>query len=160
MSSFYEDSDDFSAPQVGRKAPDFALLNERGKRWRLSDHLGNVTVLLFYPKNETLVCTKQMCSVRDNWSAYLESKASVVGISPGTVEEHLIFSQRHHLPMPLLVDVNREVTIAYGSHWLFPIYFTRAVVVIDPKGIVRFRRVMLRAFHPSNKSILASIRAA
>ena len=146
--------------EVGEKAPDFVLDTERGQEWRLSEHLGNVTALLFYPKNETLVCTRQMCSVRDNWLDYLEAKAAVVGISPGSVEEHRSFSRHHNLPLPLLVDVNREVTGVYGCHWLFPMQFTRAVVIIDAKGIIRHRKIMLRAFRPTDKSVLASIHAA
>lgn len=160
MSGFLDDSDDCSTVEVGEKGPDFTLDSERGEKWRLSEQSGTVTALLFYPKDETLVCTRQMCSVRNNWADYLEAKAAVVGISSGTIEEHLIFSQKHRLPLPLLTDVNREVTSIYGRHWLFPMQLTRAVVIIDAKGIVRHREVMLRAFRPPDKSVLTSIHAA
>jgi len=160
MSSFPDDSNESSLIEVGSKAPDFVLDNERGEKWRLSENLGVVTALIFYPKNETLVCTRQMCSIRDNWVDYLEAKANVVGISPGTVEEHLSFSRHHQLPLPLLVDTNSKITKLYSSHWLFPLCFTRAVVIIDAKGIIRNRKIMLSAFRPTDKSVLASIHAA
>ncbi|MCY7348198.1 MAG: peroxiredoxin family protein, partial [Pyrinomonadaceae bacterium] len=131
-----------------------------GKKWRLSDHLGDVTALLFYPKNETLVCTKQMCAVRNYWAEYLETKASIVGISSGTSAENLHFSKNHGLPLPILEDNDRKITRIYGSHWLMPIQFTRAIVVIDAKGFIRHRQIMLRAFRPTDKSIIASIYAA
>ena len=146
--------------KVGDPAPDFALDSIKGEKWRLSEQLGKVTALLFYPKNETLVCTKQMCSIRDNWSEYLETKAEVVGISPGTIEDHRSFSQRHRLPLTLLADTKREVTGRYGWHWIFPVQLTRAIVVIDANGIIRYRKVMLRAFRPTDKGILKSIYAA
>ena len=62
-----------SGMKTGSTAVDFSLVNDQNEEWRLSDHLGNVVVLLFYPQNETLVCTRQLCSVRDNWGKYLET---------------------------------------------------------------------------------------
>ena len=67
-------SNNVSQVTVGSLAPDFRLRTDRDEVWRLSDHRDGVTVLLFYPQNETLVCTKQMCSVRDNWESYLATK--------------------------------------------------------------------------------------
>ena len=155
-----ESDDGLECLKVGTAAPDFSLMNEVGATWRLSDHSGNVVVLLFYPQNETLVCTRQLCSVRDNWGKYIETKAEIVGISPGTPEEHQAFGESRQLPIPLLADPGREITQVYGKHWLFPINFTRAVVVIDAKGIVRNRDVMLRAFRPSDEQIITEIYAA
>lgn len=160
MNNFTGDSSRAAAVKVGDKAPDFVLATDRGEKWRLSQHLGDVTALLFYPQNETLVCTRQMCSIRDNWTDYLQTKAVVVGISPGNVEQHSLFSQNHRLPLPLLADNNREITKIYGSHWLIPIQLARAIVVIDAKGIVRHRKVMFRVFRPTDKSVLTSIYAA
>lgn len=145
---------------IGESAPDFSLTSDDGREWRLSDHRGAVTVLLFYPQNETLVCTRQLCSVRDNWASYLETRATIVGISPGTPDEHREFSQSHHLPIRLLADPGREVTRRYAKHSVFPISWTRAVVVIDAKGIVRNRSVMLRAFRPADSRIITDIYAA
>lgn len=62
ISSQYIDETDLKSIDV--EAPDFVLKTEKGENWRLSDYLGNVVALLFYPQNETLVCTRQLCSVR------------------------------------------------------------------------------------------------
>ena len=51
-------------PQPGDPAPDFELPGTDGP-FRLSDHRGERVVLLFYPGDETPVCTKQFCSYRD-----------------------------------------------------------------------------------------------
>ena len=149
-----------SGMKTGSTAVDFSLVNDQNEEWRLSDHLGNVVVLLFYPQNETLVCTRQLCSVRDNWGKYLETKAEIVGISPGTAEEHRTFGQSLKLPIPLLADPNREITRIFGKHWLYPVNLTRAVVVIDAKGVVRHRDIMLRAFRPSDDKLITDIYAA
>ena len=145
---------------VGEHAPDICLTADDGSSWRLSDHLGTVTVLLFYPQNETIVCTRQLCSVRDNWSSYLATKATIVGISPATPDEHRRFSKSRDLPIPLLADPSRAATRIYARHGFFPLSWTRAVVVIDAKGIIRNRNVMLRAFRPADSRIITDIYAA
>lgn len=151
---------DNNAVAVGRAAPNFILHDAGGREWSLGEQLGSVAVLLFYPKNETLVCTKQLCSIRDNWQHYLETKAVVVGVSEATGEEHSEFAAKHRLPMPLLVDHGRAVTKQFAQHAIFPVSLTRGVVVVDAKGIVRSREVMLRAFRPKDAFVLASIYAA
>ena len=160
MSGFLDDSGESSTIKVGAKAPDFVLQTEQGEKWRLSEHFGNVTALLFYPKSETLVCRRQLCSIRDNWAKYVASKAAIVGISAGTTDDHLHFSDQYKMPLPLLVDVNRKITMLYSQHWLLPVQLTRAIVIVDAKGIIRYRKVMLRAFRPTDSSVLASIYAA
>lgn len=146
--------------EIGAAAPDFELVTNTGESWRLSDHLGKVVALLFYPGDETLVCTKQLCSVRDHWNDYVETKAVVVGVSPGTADDHAAFAEHHRLPIPLLADGDSEVTETYCSHWLFPLFFMRGIVIVDAKGIVRTRRTMLRAFRPSDRSVITAIYAA
>ena len=146
--------------RIGKKAPDFTLETSGGGSWTLSKNQGKVIALLFYPKNETLVCTKQMCSVRDNWKEYLETEAEIIGISPGTAAEHKEFGKKYELPFILLADVDRKITQIYGSHWLFPTFFMRTVVVIDAKSVIRSKQVMLRAFRPTDRSVIRSIYAA
>ena len=146
--------------ETGSSAPDFTLKTEQGEDWRLSDHLGGVVVLLFYPQNETMVCTRQLCSVRDQWESYLETKATIVGVSPASPVEHRAFSIKRKLAFPLLDDPNRIVTTVYSRHWLYPVSFTRAVVVIDALGIVRNRDIMLRAFRPLDSQLITDIYAA
>jgi len=158
MSVLHEhDSKPAPIAKIGSIAPDFTLKTDRNEDWNLADHLGGVTVLLFYPQNETMVCTKQLCSVRDNWEHYLETKATIVGVSPASPEAHKTFARNRQLPIPLLADPDREVTRTFTHHRFYPISFTRAVVVIDARGIVRTRDVMLRAFRPSDEQIITDI---
>lgn len=154
------EADELAGAVIGSSAPDFVLKTDQGDDWRLSDHSGGVIVLLFYPQNETLICTRQLCSVRDNWEHYLDTRATIVGISPSTAEEHRAFSSSRMLPFQLLADPDREVTRQFGKHWLFPINLTRAVVIIDAKRIIRNRDVMLRAFRPSDERRITDIYSA
>ena len=147
--------------KVGDKAPDFTLKDLDGDKWRLSDHKGKTVVLLFYPGDDTPVCTKQLCSVRDNWEAYAETGAEVVGISTDTVESHRSFAENHRLPLTLLSDPRGEVSRMFGARSWLPGRAARAVVVIDARGIVRYRKVQsLSIFRPGDDEIIEAIRAA
>ena len=142
-------------------APDFTLKDGDGNDWRLSDQRGRVVVLLFYPGDETPVCTKQMCSVRDNWEQYRETGAEVVGISTDSVESHKKFAEHHSLPLRLLSDPDRRVAELYGAKSWLPGRAARAVVVIDAEGHVRHNRAQsLSLFRPKDDEVLAAIREA
>jgi peroxiredoxin Q/BCP len=124
-------------PQVGEQAPDFELEGTNGP-FRLSEHRGERVVLLFYPGDNTMVCTKQFCSYRDRAQDFAELNATVVGISSQDVASHEGFTAKHGLNVPLLADVDKRVAKAYSA--FSPRLGTkRAVVVIDGQGIVRYR---------------------
>ena len=142
-------------------APDFELLDGQGAIWRLSEHSGRVVVLLFYPGDETPICTRQMCSVRDRWADYSATGAEVVGISTNTVESHKSFTEHHDLPLRLLADVDRRVADLYGAQSLIPGKVARSVFVIDAKGVVRYRDVRpLGLFRPKDDEVIRAIREA
>ena len=142
-------------------ALDFALPDDEGKEWRLSDHRGRVVVLLFYPGDETPICTRQMCSVRDRWEDYATTGAEVVGISTNSVESHKNFAEHHDLPLRLLADVEGKVADSYGARSLIPGKVARSVFVIDANGIVRYRDVRpLGLFRPKDDDIIRAIREA
>ena len=124
-------------PNVGDPAPDFEL-DGTGGRFKLSDHRGERVVLLFYPGDNTAVCTKQFCSYRDNAEAFGALDATVVGISSQSLESHRGFSAKHELNVPLLADEGGDVAKLYGAHT--PVVGTkRAVIVVDEDGVVRHR---------------------
>ena len=142
-------------------APEFTLKDGAGQDWRLSEQRGRVVVLLFYPGDETPVCTRQMCSVRDNWEQYQETGAEVVGISTDSVESHKKFAEHHSLPLRLLSDPDRRVAEMFGAKSWLPGRAARAVVVIDAEGRVRHNRAQsLSLFRPKDDEVLAAIREA
>jgi thioredoxin-dependent peroxiredoxin len=150
-----------SATQAGTAAPDFALRDSDGAQWRLSDQRGKVVVLLFYPGDETPICTRQMCSVRDRWEDYAATGAEVVGVSTNTVESHKSFAEHHDLPLRLLADTDRKVADLYGAQSLIPGKVARSVFVIDAGGVIRYRDVRpLGLFRPKDDDIIKAIREA
>jgi len=146
---------------VNGPAPDFNLKDGDGNEWRLSDQRGKVVVLLFYPGDETPICTKQMCSVRDRWDDYRATGAEVVGLSTDSVESHRNFSQHHELPLRLLSDSDGKVSILYGARSLIPGKVARSVFVIDAEGKLRYKDVRpLGLLKPKDDVIISAIREA
>ena len=146
---------------VNTAAPDFTLKDGDGADWRLSDHRGKVVVLLFYPGDETPVCTRQMCSLRDRWDDYLATGAEVVGISSDSIESHKKFAAHHKLPLRLLSDSDSVVSTLYGARSLIPGRVARSVFVIDANGILRHRDVRpIGLFKPKDDDNIAAIKSA
>ena len=146
--------------KIGENAPDFTLKNGDGKEWSLADKRGKTVVLLFYPGDNTPVCTKQMCSVRDNWEDYVKTGAEVVGISTDSAASHKDFAEKHGLPLTLLSD-DGEVSRIYDANSWLPGRSARAVVVIDKTGVVRHHQVQsLSLFRPKDDEVLEAIRKA
>jgi peroxiredoxin Q/BCP len=146
---------------INQPAPDFSLPDGDGQQWRLSDHRGKVVVMLFYPGDETPVCTKQLCSVRDRWEDYRETGAEVVGISSDSVESHQKFAQHYDLPLRLLSDADRSVATLYGARSLIPGRVARSVFVIDAQGILRYSDIRpIGLTRPKDDATIAAIKAA
>src|SRR3954468_9400132 len=100
---------------IGDTAPDFTLPDGTGNNWTLSSHRGKTVVLMFYPGDDTPVCTKEMCSVRDHWSDDQATGAEVVGSSADSVESHDKFAAKYELPLRLLSDPDGKVRGLYGA---------------------------------------------
>jgi thioredoxin-dependent peroxiredoxin len=150
-----------SQASIDSPAPDFSLPDATGSEWRLSEQRGKVVVLLFYPGDETPICTKQMCSVRDRWDDYLTTGAEVVGVSSDSVESHRRFAEHHNLPLRLLSDSAGTVSTLYGARSLIPGKVARSVFVIDAQGILRYADVRpLGLFKPRDDATIQAINAA
>jgi peroxiredoxin Q/BCP len=124
-------------PKVGEQAPDFELQGTDGP-FKLSEHRGERVVLLFYPGDNTMVCTKQFCSYRDKADDFAALQATVVGISSQSLSSHEEFATKHALQVPLLADTDKAVARAYDA-FSSRLGVKRAVIVIDEHGIVRHR---------------------
>ncbi len=125
------------SPEVGEQAPDFELEGTDGV-FKLSDHRGERVVLLFYPGDNTPVCTKQFCSYRDRADDFSALGATVVGISAQDLGSHQAFTTKHSLNVPLLADPDGAVASKYDAYSK-RLGVKRAVIVIDEQGVVRHR---------------------
>jgi peroxiredoxin Q/BCP len=148
---------DAAGSEVGSIAPDFELNDSTGATWKLADHRGKVVALVFYPRDETPVCTKQMCSIRDRWIDYQATGAEVAGISVGSVESHRRFAAHHGLPQRLLADERGQVARLYNVKSILG-GSQRAVILIDGEGVIRYRKAVIPIFRPTDDEVIAAIR--
>ena len=123
--------------RVGARAPDFALPSQTGEKLRLEDFLGKPVVLFFYPKDNTLGCTKEVCAFRDDFEEFGKLDAEVIGISSDSVESHKAFAEEHDLSFALLSDRGGKVRKLYGVPNTLGLFPGRVTYVVDEAGVVR-----------------------
>ncbi|MFN7980241.1 MAG: peroxiredoxin [Vicinamibacterales bacterium] len=131
---------------VGTKAPDFTLPSDEGKPVSLSSNLGSNVVLAFFPAAFTSVCTKELCTFRDQIARLNAANAKVYGISVDTFFTLKVFREQQQLTFPLLSDFNKDVIQQYGVFNPDMIGLKgiakRAIFVIDKEGTVRHAEVL------------------
>src|ERR1700682_3813811 len=128
----------FSDPlKVGDDAPGFALPDQDGKIVSLESLRGKNVVVVFYPADETTICTRQLCEFRDNWDAAQEKNTVVLGVNPAGPQKHAAFRAHHHFPFPLLVDKGQQTAAKYQANGLI---VKRTVYLIGKSGKIRYAR--------------------
>ena len=128
--------------EEGKPAPDFELTSDEGQTVRLSELRGRPVVVYFYPRDDTPGCTAQACGIRDNYEAFGERGAVVLGISHDDESSHVKFKQKYGLPFTLLADPDHRVADDYGVWGERSMYgktyhgIERSTFVIDAEGNV------------------------
>jgi peroxiredoxin len=135
------------AVKVGDKAPDFKLFDSDKKEVSLSDYKGKNVVILFFPLAFSGVCTKEMCSMRDDIGNYSDLNAEVLGVSVDSVFSLDAFKKAEGLPFRLLSDFNKDTSKEYGAlfdDFAFGMHGVskRSAFVVDKDGIIRYAEVM------------------
>ena len=141
--------------KVGSNAPEFEADSSAGKIVSLNQYQGNKrVVLVFYPGDNTPLCTSQLCSFRDNWSRLEAVDAVVLGINGASKEKHSSFASANQFPFPLLVDTNGEIAKDYGCSAIFG-FIKRTVYVIDKNGKVAW----VERGNPTTSEIIEAIKS-
>ena len=142
--------------ETGSLAPDFTLVGDDNTPFTLSEHRGRRLLLVFYPGDDTPVCTRQFCDYRDGIESFAELGVDVVGINPAGLESHRRFREKHDLPFKLLSDPDLEVARAYGCKGILGV--KRAVFLVDEQGVVRYAFVeALAMFRRTAEELVAVI---
>lgn len=152
--------------EVGRPAPDFTLPGsdntEAGRRdYALSAYRGQVVVVVFYPGDNTPVCTRQLNAYTEDIESFTEAGARVLAISPQSVVSHEDFScKQGGFAFPLLADADKSVGAAYGI--LGPLgFYRRSAFVVDAEGVVRYaHRAVAGLTFRSTSELVAAVRSA
>jgi peroxiredoxin Q/BCP len=129
-------------PQQGEEAPEFMLEDQGGVERSLEDYRGSWILLYFYPKDDTPGCTKEACALRDEFPAFENIDAVILGVSTDSVASHHKFAQKYELPFTLLADENKKVVELYGvwqkKKMMGKEYMgtVRTSFLIDPDGMI------------------------
>jgi peroxiredoxin Q/BCP len=147
---------------VGDPAPAFELDGTDGseagtRRYTLADAAGKPLVLVFYPGDDTPVCTRQLTTYTSEFDQFAELDAMVLALSPQGIESHNSFAEAQGgFAFPLLADTDKSVGSAYGV--VGPIgFYRRCVFVIDGDGVIRYahRAVAGLTFRPTSEIVEA-----
>ncbi len=127
--------------KVGMDAPDFSLLGTYGDRFTLSDNFGKKrTLLIFYPRDMTPGCRKQLRETSDAREYYAALDTEAYGVNQADAESHLRFIKDQDLKIDLLVDEDFRVSEAYGSMREGRVRMnTRTVIIVGKNGKVIYR---------------------
>jgi peroxiredoxin Q/BCP len=126
----------------------------------LSNYRGQPVVIVFYPGDDSPVCTKQLNSYNNELSAFEGVGAQVLAISAQDIESHESFASKYGFKFPLLADTDKTVAAAYGT--VGPLGFPRrSVFVVDGQGIIRYahRAIAGLTFRPVEE-LVAAVEAA
>ncbi len=125
----------------GDTAASFTSKLSTGETISLNDYRGKKNVVLFfYPKDFTSGCTKEVCSFRDNYDEVKKHDAVLLGVSFDGENSHQSFIEKHRLPFPLISDVDKSISKAYGTAHRFGGLIPgakRVTYVIDKQGVIR-----------------------
>jgi peroxiredoxin Q/BCP len=120
---------------VGTDAPPFLLPDENGQIFALNLNRNKMVVLIFYPADDTMVCTQQLCAMQDNLARLKDHNILPVGINPGAAESHRKFKAKHGYEFPLLVDAGKRVAKLYKCAG--PVV-RRTVYLVGRDGKIKF----------------------
>jgi thioredoxin-dependent peroxiredoxin len=100
---------------VGAPAPEVKTVDQGGNEIDLKkEYSKGPTLVYFYPKADTPGCTKQACSIRDDWSKLQEKGINVLGVSEDKPEAQKKFKDKYNLPFTLIADSDGRVAKAFG----------------------------------------------
>ncbi len=123
--------------QIGELAPDFTLPLHTNQEFRLSDHRGSKSVVLyFYPRDFTWGCTREGCLFSSHIKEIEHLGAIIIDISADPVESHKEFVSKYGLAFPLASDVHMTVCRIYGAVWLNGIAIRRLTYIVDKNGVI------------------------
>jgi peroxiredoxin len=144
---------------VGDIAPDFDLPGTGDRSYKLSERRGHPVVVVFYPGDDTPVCTKQLSSYTNDIGRFEDVGADVLAISPQDVASHEQFAAKHGFKFPLLSDTDKKVAQAYGT--LGPLgFYRRSVFVVDGEGVIRYaHRAIAGLTYRSTDEIIEAVKA-
>jgi peroxiredoxin Q/BCP len=132
--------DQYQPLSTGIQAPDFNLPATGDKQIKLSDYKGKNLIIVFYPKDQTPGCTKQLCALRDDTEMFKALNTEFIASNPDDVESHERFRTAQSYAFPILVDAERSMAQAYHALKEDGKGIQRTVYIVDKDGMIRYSK--------------------
>ena len=142
---------------LNKPAPDFSLINSEGAKVSLSDFKGKKVLLVFYPGDDTAICTKQLCSYSSGFEEFQNLNIEILGINKDSVESHKKFKEKYKLNLNLLSDPDGKVCKTYNALGLIGV--NRTTYLIDEESKIIFENTVLPIFYKDKDDIMTSIKS-
>lgn len=139
--------------KVGDKAPDFTLPDQNGNQFNFYSNLKGKSLLVFYPKDYSMVCTKQLCDYRDNYEFFVKAGYNIIGISSDSVESHKEFADKFNFGFTLLSDVNKHVCRIYEALGVTGMP-KRKIIALDEEGTILYIDSRIPLFYRNSSFLL------
>jgi peroxiredoxin Q/BCP len=142
--------------KIGDKAPEFILKNSEGKDIKLSDFRGNKLLMVFYPKDDSLVCTKQLCEYSNGLSEFENLNIKVIAISTDSVESHRKFKEKWNFDFEILSDSTKTTSREYDALNILGLS-KRAIYILDENEIIKYKDTVLPVFYKKKDELIKII---
>ena len=124
------------SPTVGSKAPTPKSITHEGKPFDFAEaYKEGMTLVFFYPKADTPGCTKQACSLRDEFESLQDLGIQVIGVSKDSPEAQTKFRDKYNLPYTLIADKEGKVIEAFGTGNMIGMSKRRAFLIEEGKVV-------------------------
>ncbi len=142
---------------VGDIAKNFSLKNQHGNEFELYKNLDKRILLVFYPKDDSPVCTKQLTNYEQYLTEFEKNNIKVVGINTAAGDTHFSFCNKLRLNFPVLSDISKQISKNYKALNLLGIN-KRKLVLIDTNRRIVFEKVIFPFYYLKAGQILIEVK--
>lgn len=143
--------------EIGKAVPDFSLVADNGKPFKLSSKIKKNILLVFYPGDGTPVCTSQFVDYSENAADFNKANVEIIGISTNDSKSHTKFKKDNNLPFTLLSDSDARISKEYGCFDWFGT--KRAVFLINKNLELKYKHIEpVSIFKRTSEELLESIK--
>ena len=138
---------------IAKLAPNFILKDQFGKEFELYKNLDRNVLLVFYPKDDSLVCSRQLADYNRNLDLFKKNDINVVGINIESSGSHQSFCDKLGLNFPILSDTDKKVSKAYDALTFVGVNKRKLILINSSKNVV-FEKSVFNFHYPTVEEIL------
>jgi len=136
---------------IGDVAEDFTLIDQNGTRFNLYKKLARNVLLIFYPKDNTPVCTRQLSDYQLNKEVFNNLRIDLVGVNTGSAESHNFFAKSCKVDFPILSDPDKNVSRKYKALNIFGSNRRKLILIGTDKKILFEKDILSFTYFSSQK---------